>query len=259
MRAAATAVVLLCLVLVPAAAGTSIRRPPIALTASPSHVLLEGSSRATIHVTNFGARRVVVDVSRAGFALDVRGRPRIPLRAEPRAAVSWLAVRPRTLALAPGQTKAFTVSSRLPTRAEPGDHDALVLLVTRPRPRTVVAVRIRMGIVVVVRAPGKVVRRLALRSLRVRRMANRSLALELLVLNRGNVTELLDGARVDASLRRRGPSVARLRPEPREVRPGTSGLLVLTYRGPLRGRVTVRVRITVGRGRAVARVYRLRL
>jgi len=246
-------------VLVPAAAGTSTERPPIALTASPSHVMLSGSSRATIHVANLGAHSVVVDVSRAGFALDVRGRPRIMRRGDRRAAVSWLTLRPRTLALRPGQTKTVTVSSRLPVRTEPGDHDALVLLVTRPRRRAAVALRMRMGIVVVVRAPGTVVHRLELRSLRVRRASHGSVALELLVLNRGNVTEVLDSARVDASLRRRATIVATLRPEPREVRPGTRGLLLLPYRGPLRGRVTLRVRITVGRSGTAARVFRLRL
>jgi len=258
MRAAAAAAVL-CLVLVPAAAGTSTTRPAIAFTASPSHLMLAGSNRATIHVTNFGARRVVIDVRRAGFALDVHGRPRIVLRGDRRAAVSWLTLRPRTLALGPGQTAAVTVSSTLPARVEPGDHDALVLLVTRPRQRAGVALRMQMGVVVVVRAPGRLVRRLELHSLRVRRRTGGRLALELLVRNRGNVTEVLDRARVDASLVRRGALAAKLQSEPCEVRPGTSGLLRLTYRGPLRGAVTVRVRVTVSRGRAVARVFRLRL
>ncbi len=258
MRAAAT-VALASLVFVPAAAGTSTERPAIALIASPAHVTLASSSRATIRVTNVGARAVVIDVSRAGFALDVRGRPRIALPGDRHAAVSWLSFRPHTLALLPGHTEAVTVSSRLPAGAEPGDHDALVLLVTRPPRRTGVALRMRMGVVVVVRAPGKVVRRLELRSLRIRRTPTGSRSLELLVRNRGNVTEVLDLARVDASLRRRGAVVARLRPEAREIRPGTSGLLLLAYRGPLRGPVTLRVRITTGRRSAVARVFRLRL
>src|SRR5262249_50286501 len=144
--------------------------------------------------TNFGLHRVVVDVTRAGFALDVRGRPRIVLRGDRRAAVKWLTLRPRTLALQPGQTKTVSVSSTLPARVEPGDHDALVLLVTRPPRRSTVAVRMRMGVVVVVRTPGTVVRRLELHTLRARRATHGSLALELLVVNRGNVTEVLDPA-----------------------------------------------------------------
>ena len=58
---------------------------------------------------------------------------------------------------------AHRTSSRLPMTVEPGDHDALVLLTTRPRRGPAVAVRMRIGVVVVVRAPGRVVRRLALR------------------------------------------------------------------------------------------------
>src|SRR5262249_13969260 len=72
---------------VAASAGATRARPPIGLTASPAHVVLRGSGTTTVRVTNPGKRAVVVDVDRAGFALDLRGRPRI-VRADRRSARS---------------------------------------------------------------------------------------------------------------------------------------------------------------------------
>ncbi len=255
IRVAAIAPVLF--VLVPAAAGTSTTRPPVALTASPAHVALAGSGQSTIRVTNSGSRPVLVDVARAGFSLDLRGRPRISPPGGARAAGAWLTVRPRRLALGAGASSALTVTSRVPRRAEPGDHDALVLLTTRPQHGLGLPVRIRIGVVVVVRAPGRIVRRLELRGLRVRR-ADRARLLELLVVNRGNVTETLGRSRVVVALRRPGLAPARVRPVARELRPRTSGIVQFAYRGRLRGWVTARVTISTG-GVGVQRSFRARL
>src|SRR5205823_11011892 len=104
---------------------------------------------------------------------------------------------------APGDTRAVVVTSQLPRRAEPGDHTALLLMTSRPRRGGAVAVRIRLGVVVAVRARGRIVRRLVPLQLRVRR-AGRLRVLELLIANRGNVTETLEGACVTVSLNRRG-------------------------------------------------------
>jgi len=250
---------LVCLTLVPAAAGTSVaHHPPIALTASPSHLTLVGTGRTTIRVTNFGARAVVLDLTRAGFSIDLRGRPRVVARGDARAAVSWLTLRPRSLALHPGGSGLLTVSARVPPRAEPGDHDALVLMTTRPRRTGGLAVRMRMGVVVVVRAPGRIVRRLQLRGLRVRRTTKRMRVLELMVVNRGNVTEALDRGQLVVSFGY-GGRIVRLRPEARELRPRTSGIVQLPYRGPIRGWVTVRAQISFGSHREVRRAYRIRL
>ena len=152
------------LVLVPASAGAGTARPPLALTATPAHVSIAGSGRATVRVANPGRAPLVVDAARAGFSLDLRGRPRIVPR-QGRAAASWLSVKPGRFLLPPGGRRALTITSRLPARIEPGDHDALVLLTTHPRRKAGVAVRLRVGVVVVVRAPGRVVRRLVLREL----------------------------------------------------------------------------------------------
>jgi len=170
----------------PALAGATAP-PPVALIASPSHVALKGSARAPVTVTNSGTRPVVVDVARAGFALDLRGRPRAVSRRS-----SWLAVGPRRLTLAPGAAAALTVSAHVPRRAQPGDHSELVLLTSRPPMRRGIPVRLRLGVVVVVRAPGKVVRRVSAVSIRVR-PSGKARVLGLLLANLGTVTESVGG------------------------------------------------------------------
>ena len=202
-RAAALAFVALTLVLVPAPAGAGTTRPPLGLAVTPARVALAGTGKASVRVTNPGRGAVVVDVARAGFSLDLRGRPHVIPRAAPRAATPWLTVRPGRFVLPAGTSTWLTVASRLPRRVEPGDHDALVLLTTRPWRSAGVAVRMRIGVVVVVRAPGRIVRSLAIRGLRVRRVG-RARTLELALANRGNVTETIDAARVRLLFRAKG-------------------------------------------------------
>jgi hypothetical protein len=231
--------------------------PPIVLTATPARLTLDGSTRATVRVTNAGTRAVVVVASRAGFALDARGRPRVARSDGARSAARWLAFQPQRFELGPHASTTLVVASKLPRRAEPGDHDALVLLSTRPVMRARVAVRLRMGVVVVVRAPGKVVRRLELRRLRVagRRKVQ---GLEVVVANRGNVTESLTQPR--AVISRRGRWIATLVATSRELRPRTSGILEFRFRRRLRGLMAARVVIAAAPGRAVLRrTYRFRV
>jgi hypothetical protein len=247
----------LVLALAPASVGASAPRPPVALTAAPARVSLAGSTSAAVRVTNGGTSPVVVDVTRAGFALDLRGRPRILPHTGARSAAPWLTLRPSRFALGPHGTAALVVASNVPRRAEPGDHDALALFTTRPVGAGRVAVRVRMGVTVVVRVPGAVVRRLELRGLR---LARRRRALELLVANRGNVTESIHGARVLLAQARTGRRVAMLAASRREVRPHTRGIVEFRYRGHARGRLTARVLVPADRGRrAVSRTYRIRL
>jgi hypothetical protein len=243
--------------LVPASAGTSTAPPPVALTASPARVVLAGADQAEVRVVNAGRTPVVVSATRAGFALDLRGRPRI-VRPGARTAVPWLTIRPSRLALRPGGSATVAVSSRPPPGAEPGDHDALVLLTTLAPAANRIAVRMRLGVVVVVRAPGTVVRRLDPLSLRVRKARGRRV-LELLLANRGNVTERLTRERVRVWLERPGKARVRLRPDPRDLRPRTRGIVRVPYRGRWRGRVTVRLELVVEPGVVVRRAYRLRL
>lgn len=257
-RATSLAVVALTLVLVPAPAGAGTTRPSLGLTVTPARVALAGTGKASVRITNPGRGAVVVDVGRAGFSLDLRGRPRVVARAAPRAATAWLTVQPGHFVLPAGASKWLTVSSRLPRRAEPGDHDALVLFTTRPRRSAGVAVRMRIGVVVVVRAPGRVVRSVAIRALRVRR-AGRTRTLELVLANRGNVTEAIDAVRVRLSLVRKGVR-ASVRAETRALRPRTNGVVQFRYRGRLAGWITARVRLTLEPGRpSLSRTFRVKL
>jgi hypothetical protein len=118
----------------------------------------------------------------------------------------------------------------------------------------------RMGVVVVVRAPGVVVRRLELRGLRVARKGVRLRMLELRVANRGNVTESIARSNGTLSLFRRGRRIAKLRVEPRDLRPRTRGVLQFVYRGAERGPITARADVTPdASGRVVRRTFRIRL
>jgi hypothetical protein len=253
----AAGLVLAVAVLVPATAGAGTARPPLALTATPAHVSLTGSGRATVRVTNSGRSPVTLDAGRAGFSLDLRGRPRVVRQGGVRTAASWLTVRPVRVVLRPGASASLAVSSRLPARAEPGDHDALVLLTTRPRRRAGVAVRMRIGVVVVVRAPGRVVRRLALCGLRVRSSRGARI-LELLVVNHGNVTESLGRGRLH--IFQRGGAHGSVLAEARALRPRSSGVVRFAYRGRLRGWVTARARIASElRGPVATRTFRIKL
>ena len=256
-RLALVALVLV-LVLVPAHAGAGTTRPLLGLTATPARVALLGSGRAALHVTNPGLAPVVVEVGRAGFSLDLRGRPRVVPRGGARAAASWLSVAPARFVLPPGASRSLSISSHVPRQAEPGDHDAVVLLTTRPRRGGGVSVRMRIGVVVVVRAPGRVVRGLAIRGIRVRR-ARGARILELAVTNRGNVTETLARGRLWVVLRR-GDRQTSLHAVPRDLRPGTAGIVQVPYAGPLRGWVTARVRLAgEPELRVGARAFRVKL
>ncbi|HZT45662.1 MAG TPA: hypothetical protein VFA24_05730 [Gaiellaceae bacterium] len=218
--------------------GRPLSRPPVSLVASPAHVALTGAAREAVTVTSSGRQPVVVEVARAGYALDLRGRPRVA-----RLRSSWISVWPRRARIVPGGRATFVVASTPPRRAEPGDHSELVLLVTRPLRTAALSVRLRLGVVVVVRVPGRIVRRLD--PLRVRVRARR---LELLVANRGNVTETIGGRCVAVAVRRAGRLVARLHPRPRTLLPHTTGLLELPFRGlsPRRGRLRIGVAISPG-------------
>jgi hypothetical protein len=254
-----TSALALVLAPVPASAGTGAPRVPVALTAVPAHLTLAGSARTAVRVTNSGTKRVVVDVSRAGFALDLRGRPRVVGNSGARSAARWLTLRPSHFTLGPRISASLVVAANLPRRAEPGDHDALVLLRTRPLANARVAVRLRMGVVVVVRAPGKVVRRLGLGALRVARR-QRQRALDLVVANRGNITETLAHARAVLSRSRNGRPVATSVASSRDLRPRTRGILEFRFTRQLRGSLTARVEIPAERGRGeLQRKYRIRV
>ncbi len=211
----------------------------IGLSASPLRLTLRGASTAAVVVRNPGRRTLLVDVSRAGLARSLRGKPRVrPARGSAR----WLRMRPKRIRIAPGAKGVLHVRAVPRRRAAPGDHPALVLLTTRPLGVKHVRVRMRLGVIVVLRVRGRIVRRLDARALTVRRSKALRL-LELRLVNRGNVTERLarDGLRL--SLLSGGRKVATLRPRSRELLPHSAGIAVFPYRGGLRGDVLARVEL----------------
>jgi len=247
------------LALVPAAAGSAKPPEALELTAAPARLVLHGSGAATVRVRNPGRKTVTVEVASASFALDLRGRPRIVKRRGPRSAAGWLTLRPGHIRLAPHAAAALRVSARVPPRAEPGDHDALVLLSARPLGQARVSVRLRLGVVVVVRAPGAVVRRLKLRRLRLARRGRRR-ALELVVVNSGNVTERLLHARASLSRPWSRRRIAIVAASARELRPHTRGLLEFRLRAGANGPITARVVVPAEPGRpTIRRTYRIRI
>ena len=211
----------------------------IGLSASPLRVTLRGASASVITVRNPGRRALRVDVSRAGFVRSLRGRPRV----EPgREDATWLRLRPRRFRIPPGGKATLHVAARPPRHATPGDHLALALLTTRPLGVHRVRVRMRVGVIVVLHVRGRIVRRLEARSLSVRRGAAGRL-LELLLVNRGNVTERLGDDRLRLRLVRNGTVFATLRPRRRELLPRSAGIVEFAYRGSVRGDVVAHVEL----------------
>jgi hypothetical protein len=211
----------------------------IVLSASPLRLTLRGASTGTVTVSNPGRRALRVDVSRAGFTRSLRGKPRVR---PARGAATWLRVHPRRFRLAPRAKTTLHVAAAPPRRAAPGDHPELVLLTTRPLGVHHVRVRLRVGLVVVLRVRGRIVRRLDPRALTVRRRGALRL-LELRLVNRGNVTERLGGDGLRLSLLRGGRRFVTLRPRSQELLPRSAGIAVFGYRGRLRGSVLARVEL----------------
>jgi hypothetical protein len=227
------------LVLVTAAAsipGAAANRG-IGLSASPLRVTLRDTSAAVITVRNPGGRALRVDVGTAGFARSLSGRPRVRPGGKE---VAWLRVRPRRFRIAAGGATKLHIVARPPRNAAPGDHPAVALLTTRPLGVHLVRLRLQVGVIVVLHVRGRIVRRLEARSLRVRPAPN-GRTLQLLLVNRGNVTERLGNDGLRLVLLRSGHVVATLRPHGRELLPRSEGLAEFAYRGGIRGDVVARV------------------
>jgi hypothetical protein len=230
----------------PSAAGADADRPRVALSVSPARIALAAPGARTIKLRNSGAERVVVDVTRR------------PLGLQPATATS-LRIAPARVVLRSGESAILTLRANLPRHAEPGEHQVLVLLTTRPLRGGRVNVQVRLGVRIRMVVPGRIVRNAALGGLRLRRSHNARFMF-VSVTNRGNVTVPLRG-RVTALLLRRTQRLAQLIPRGRRaLLPGARAVLALRYGGRVRGLLTVVVRIRLGPGvRVVERRYRVRL
>lgn len=235
-RLAAVALVAAALIPSSAVAGTAAGSGT-GLGASPLRIELKGRSSTEITVRNPSAQRLVVAVTRAGFARTLRGRPRVE---KARGAANWLRARPRRLRLAPHAVATLRLTVTPPAAAAPGDHPALLLLSTRPPARRSVDVLLRVGVVVLVRVPGLLVHRLEPQALSVRRHDGARL-FALRLANRGNVAERLGGGTLQLVLVHQGETVATLRARRLELLPHSARIAQFVYRGSLRGLVVARV------------------
>jgi hypothetical protein len=224
-------------------AGTVSARP-VALAVSPARAVLVAPGSRTLQLSNLGTEPIAVGV---GWRSLARGS----------AAREWLRIAPGRLVLR-GRARAL-LTVRAGSGASPGDHQLLVLVTGRPLESNGIAVRLRVGVRVRVRAPGRLVHKLAVAGLRARRFHDKR-ALVVSVANRGNVTEQLRG-RLTVTLVERGRVVSRLRlGRARELYPQARAAIVLPYAGRARGVVTAIVRLRPGgRVRPLERRYRLLL
>jgi hypothetical protein len=221
-----------------------IAAPPVALTVSPTRIVLAAGTTRTIVVANRGAAAATIVATPAAVAIGLRGRPRVAL------AASLVVVRPRTATVLPGGVATLRVAPSRRT-LEPGDHASLVLVASRPA-RGGVGVSVRLGVVVLVRGLGAIVHRIVPLGLR-----RRGTDLELRLRNDGNVSERLTTAGLRLRLLPRGRAQA----EARELLPHSRGVLVLHTRDRTATGAVVRLlgrtfRLHVERARA--RVARAR-
>lgn len=215
-----------------------------AISVSPVRLQLAGAASQAITITNAGDAPAVIDARTASFVLDRRGKPVVVRRR--RSAAGWLLLQPRRVLLAPHGKAVVAVAAAAPARAAPGDHPALVLLTTQPARGPAIAIRVRIGVVVFVRVPGRVVHRLELGRVRVR-----GRVLEAALANRGNVVERTP---VRVVLLRRGRVLARLGPSERTLLPRSRGIVRFWCPARVGGWVTARVEAG-----SVPRVFRIRL
>jgi hypothetical protein len=212
--------------------------PPVALAAAPARLVLPASSRAVIRVANTGNLPLDVRVSRAGLSLGTEGRPAVGPRAAP---AGWLFVSRTRFRIRGHTAVAVALRAGALRGARAGDHATLLLLSAVRPGRHTVAVALRVGVVVVLRAQGRVARRLELGAARVERRGGRRV-LRLGVVNRGDLDEWFGRDRVRLTLRRAGRVVGRPAVLPRRLLARSRGVVVATLGGGLRGRYLLEVR-----------------
>ena len=211
----------------------------VALSVTPSRLVLDGATQTVVSVTNSGAARTTIDVTLGNYVIGADGQVAVDPKLPPgRSAKHWLTAVPSRVSLGPGKTAQIMVTSKPSRSAQPGDHHALLLLSTVPKTRSGVAVRTRVGVTALVRVGGPLVRRL--RSLGLSATGR---LVRLRVANLGNVNERFVAARTTLELRRKGKVIARLRAGTRSILPGTSGSLVFRYGARLTGPATAVVRV----------------
>ena len=221
------------------------------LSVSPSHVELTPGTHRVISIDTGSSDRASIDVHVVGLTLDPQGRPRL----ERRGGAPLLRLSASRLRAARGRAQ-LTITARPAAHAAVGDHAAVVLFDATTPGTSSVLVRLRVGLVVSVRVPGKVVHRLVLQA--GASVLRKPRVIEVDVANRGNVTEHVDASRLTLVVVRAGRTVAVLRAARRDFLPHSRGFVLFSYSQRLRGAFVARVGLRQSKDLQVRR-YRLRL
>jgi hypothetical protein len=212
----------------PASAGAPRRA---GLVVWPARTTVVAGTATTLHVANHTRASVSLVVRAVGLALDLRGAPHVVGAS---AGTRSLVVGTRRLDVAAGRVGRLVVRARTIVGQAPGDRPALVLFSARSGGGAGIGVQVRIGVPVEVRVPGLVRRRLELGVLRVR-----GRRIELVVRNRGTLTERLAGGSVVVEVWRGKRRIATLQPRARDLFPNARG--IVEYRVPVRMHGVVRV------------------
>ena len=226
-----------------AVAATALR-----VSVAPERLRLGPGADGALTIRAQGPTGVDVTVDAAGYALDQHGRPVVR-----GAGTAWLHVAPRRLTLLPGRAAHVRVTAAVPRGSAAGDHPFVVLVSVADRARRASRVLVRVGVVTVVRVPGRLRRRLVVAGVAV----TRTRRLRIVLANRGNVDEWLTRGRAVAVLRRGGRVAAVLRSPPRRLL--AHGRTVFEWALPWRLRGPAVAWVTVGAPTPRRRAYRLRL
>jgi hypothetical protein len=219
------------------------------MSVQPSETLVvPGGESRTLTLTNTGGITTKYFMSIGNFDVDTDGAVRIdPALTPSRSAKRWLRVEPENVTLKVGQSTKVRVRA-VPSRlALPGDHGAIVLFVTDVARTGQARFRGRIGVPMIVRVRGQLVRKVSIGRIAVRK-SGRSRVVALRVVNAGNVSERFTRQRISIEVRRGGRTIARLGARTRLFLPGTSGVISARYGGPVRGKVTIRVTLTQASG-----------
>lgn len=220
----------------------------ITVSVTPTNLVILAGQSGDLTLTNPDQAAATYDLRIGNYEIRPDGSVRIDPKEPPsRSARDWLKVSPTTVQLAAGASTTLHITSRRVSTAAPGDHHALVLISSRPEATpSGVAVRARVGIGVIVRVPGDIIRKvIAARPYVVTSAGSRSVRVKLT--NRGNVNERFLTGQIRMQVLQGHRVIARLRARPQSILPGTSGVISLPYRGRVHGLLRVVVSIRLAR------------
>ena len=218
----------------------------ISVSVAPSHLVIPAGQTQDLTISNPGSDPVTFDLSTGNYVLSANGQVQIDPKQPPaRSAKDWIRLSPSTVTIDGQQSATIHVATKRVSSAAPGDHQALVFITSRATSTPgSVGVQTRLGIGVVVRVPGTLIRRLRVNKPTVATRGGVRV-LQVRITNAGNINERFEKGQVRVTLRT-GAAKTVLIAKPQNVLPGTYGIFSLPYRGKLTG--TVKATATVRPG-----------